>query len=186
MTREDAVKILEEMVENINLRKHMICVGACLKEYASILNEDQVLWEIAGLLHDADWEKYPDKHPEVIVSKLRSLGESELADAIASHGYGLGGTENRFTVKPKTKLDLYLRACDEISGFVIACSLVRPDKLDTLEVSSVKKKLKNKAFAAKVDRDFIYLSVREAGLDLDKHIQVVIDVLRGIKTEIFG
>lgn len=183
--REDAMKLLVEMVDNINLRKHMFCVEAVMRSYAKKYGEDVDKWGFAGLLHDADWGKYPDEHPKVIVKKLREMGvDEEICQAIASHGndseqYGFGRFEKR-----ENLIDKALYACDEISGFVVACALVRPDKLDSLEAKSVIKKLKDKSFAAQVSREEIREGAEELGVELVEHVSFVIEALKAIRSEL--
>lgn len=185
MTRDEALQLLNEMVSNENLKKHMYCVEAAMRAYAEKFGEDVGQWGLAGLLHDADWEKYPNDHPKIIVKKLETANiDSNIVAAIASHGnnseeYGW----DRFK-KRERLIDKALFAVDELSGFVIACALVRPDKLDNLKASSVKKKLKDKSFAAQVNREDIYLGAEELGVELEEHINFVIDALQSVKTEL--
>lgn len=180
-----ANQMLEEMVANVNLRKHMYCVEACMRAYAKKFGEDEEKWAITGLLHDADYEKFPNDHPKVIVKQLREMGVDEgIVHAIASHGNLREGEEKSRFEKRESLMDKALFAVDELSGFVIACALVRPDKLDTLEPKSVKKRLKDKTFAAKVNREDIFQGVEELNVDMDEHIAFVITALRGIKTKL--
>lgn len=185
LTYEQANKIVDEMVDNVNLKKHMYCVEVCMRAYAKKYGENEEKWAIAGLLHDADWEKYPTEHPKVIVKKLREMGVDEnIAHAIASHGNWVDGEAADRFEKRESLMDKVLFAVDELSGFVIACALVRPDKLNGLEAKSVKKKLKDKSFAAKVNRDDIYQGVEELGVDLTEHIDFVIKALQEIKEKL--
>jgi predicted hydrolase (HD superfamily) len=138
-------------------------------KYGDGTNEDR--WAITGLLHDADYDKWPEDHPKRIVDWMREQGEEEIAYAVAFH-------QTAWHLPPKTAMDKALLACDELTGFVIACCLVRPEGIATLEPKSVKKKLKDKAFAAKVDRDIIRNSVELLAVDFDSHIQFVIDALK--------
>jgi len=126
---------------------------------------------IAGLVHDADYEKWPEDHPQRIVDWLREQGEEEIAYAVSVH-------QTKWGLEPKTAMDRALLACDELAGFVIACCLVRPDGVTSLTPKSVKKKIKDKAFAAKVDRDIIRNGVALLGVDLGEHVQFMIDALR--------
>ena len=119
------------------------------------------VWGITGLLHDADYDQWPEEHPKRIVDWLREQGEEEIAYAVSFH-------QTQWNLPPKTMMDKCLLACDELTGFVIACCLVRPEGIATLEPKSVKKKLKDKAFAAKVDREIIKSSVELLGVDLDE------------------
>jgi predicted hydrolase (HD superfamily) len=140
------------------------------KRYGGEEANDEV-WAITGLLHDADYEQWPEEHPQRIVDWLKDQGEEEVAYAVAFH-------QTNWGLPPKTTMDKALLACDELAGFVVACSLVRPEGATTLTPKSVKKKLKDKAFAAKVDRDIIRQSVELLGVDLGEHIQFVIDSLK--------
>jgi len=163
----------------------MYAVEAVLRSYAKIYKEDEEKWGVTGLLHDVDWEKYPKTHPKEIVKNLTEIGtDKEIIHAIASHGNNSPEYPTNHFEERTSLLDKALFASDEIAGFVIACALVRPDKLDTLKAKSVKKKLKDKAFAAKVSREEIYQGVKELGVDLDEHIQLVIEALQGIKEEL--
>jgi predicted hydrolase (HD superfamily) len=134
-------------------------------------------WAITGLLHDADYEQWPAEHPQRIVDWLKEQGEEEIAYAVAYH-------QTKWNLPPKTAMDKALLACDELAGFIIACSLVRPEGIATLEPKSVKKKLKDKAFAAKVDRQIIRTSVEVLGVDMDGHIQFVIDAMKPYAEEL--
>ena len=174
-TREEALALLHEWVENQGLRKHMYAVEASVRHYARMKGEDEDLWGLAALLHDLDWEKFPDEHPHRGVAELRERGYPDLAiQAILAHGY-----PDRTDVAPETELDKTLCACDELSGLVYACCLVRPNGIDDLKPKSVVKKLKDKAFAAGVSRDEVQRGMELIGLERNEHIQNVID---GMKT----
>ena len=171
--RNDAVALLEEWVENDGLRKHMYSVEAALRHYARMRGEDEDLWGMAGLLHDLDWEKYPDRHPLTAVEHLREAGyPEEILQAILAHRADYTG------IKPTTDLQKHLVACDELSGLVFATCLVRPSGIDDLKPKSVTKKLKDKGFAAGVSRDEVQNGIELLGLDRVEHIQNVIDGLR--------
>jgi predicted hydrolase (HD superfamily) len=131
---------------------------------------DEERWAMTGLLHDADYDQWPDEHPKLIVKWLTENGEPEIAHAVSVHFTSWG-------IEPASPLDRALLACDELAGFVMACCLVRPDGIRSLSPSSVKKKLKDKSFAAKVDRAEVYSSIERLGASLDEHIQFVIDAL---------
>lgn len=133
--------------------------------------DDEETWAITGLLHDADYERWPSEHPQRTVAWLREQGEEEIAHAVAAH-------YTRWGVTPESQLDKALLACDELTGLIVACCLVRPDGIASLGPKSVKKKLKDKAFAAKVDRGEIRNGVELLGVDLDEHIRFVIDALK--------
>ena len=166
-----AQELMEEMIQQHNLRRHCQSVSMVMEAYAHHYGEDPEKWAIAGLLHDADYEKYPDQHPDVIVAKMHELGEEEIAHAISAHYTHWG-------VPYETLMDKALLACDELTGFIMACCWVRPDKIEGLTPKSVKKKLKDKKFAAKVEREEIHKGVELLGVELTTHIQFIIDALR--------
>ena len=124
-----------------------------------------------GLLHDADYDRWPDEHPRLVIAWLREKGEPEIAQAVEAHF-------DASAIPSLTVLDKALLACDELTGFVMACCMVRPDGIHSLAPSSVKKKLKDKGFAAKVSRDDVYQGAERLGANLDEHIQLVIDALK--------
>lgn len=170
LTREEARNILFELTETESLRKHARTVELVMEAYAKKLGENVEEWAIAGMLHDADYEKFPEEHPKIIVEKLRELGEEKIAHAISAH-------YTKWNVTYETSLDKGLLACDELTGFIVACSLVRPEKLEGLKAKSVKKKLKNKKFAAKVEREEVFQGAEIFGVDLGEHIDFIVNVL---------
>ena len=154
----------------------MYAVEASVRHYARLMGEDEELWGLAGLLHDLDWEKHPDEHPHVGVARLRELGyPDEVVRAILAHAH-----PDRTDVPPETPLDKVLFACDELSGLVYACCLVRPNGIDDLKPKSVAKKLKDKAFARGVHREDVHRGLELIGLARAVHIQNVIDGLRTV------
>lgn len=155
----------------------MRTIELVMEAYAEKYNEDKAEWAIAGLLHDADYEAYPDQHPNVIVKKLREQGLEKIAHAVSAH-------YTKWNVSYDTLLDKALLACDELTGFIVACAQVRPEGISTLETKSVVKKLKDKSFAAKVERDEVYKGTELLGVDLNEHIGFIIDVLRKNKEEL--
>lgn len=172
--RTDAVALLEEWVESEALRKHMYAVEAAVRHYAVKMGEDPEVWGLAGLLHDLDWEKYPDEHPHRAVPLLEEKGyPPEVVRAVLAHAY-----PDRGDVAPETPLDRVLYACDELSGLVYACCLVRPTGIDDLKPRSVVKKLKDRSFAAGVHREQVARGIELIGLERSEHIQNVIDGLR--------
>jgi predicted hydrolase (HD superfamily) len=178
-SRQEALELLEQWVENEGLRNHMKCVEAAMRSYAGRFGEDQEEWGLAGLLHDLDWEKHPDEHPLRAVAELRARGYDErVLHAILAHRHQFTG------VSPETLLDRTLLACDEITGLVTASSLVRPSGIDDLEAKSVKKKMKDRAFAAGVDREEVRQGAELLGVELTEHIQNVIEAMRSIGTEL--
>jgi putative nucleotidyltransferase with HDIG domain len=178
-TREDALDLLHQWVENENLRKHMLAVEAAVRSYAREQGEDEELWGLAGLLHDMDWEKYPDEHPLRAVEVLTDRGyPDDVVHAILAH-------RSQFTgVEPETPLDRTLVACDELTGLITATALVRPNGIDDLKPKSVKKKMKDPTFARGVDRDEVIHGAELLGVDLDDHIRKVIEAMQGIAGEL--
>lgn len=171
ITREKALELLKEYVDSSSLIKHCLAVEGSMRGYANKFDEDVELWGACGLLHDIDFEKYPDEHPLEGVKILREKGyPEEFIMAVQGHG-------DHTNTPRETKMAKALYAVDELSSFVIACVLVRPNKFEGLKVKSVKKKLKDKAFAKAVDREQIKKSAEELGVDLTEHIQNVIDSL---------
>lgn len=174
LTRELAIEQLWAWTTNPSLLNHARAVEIVMRRAAGRYGgeaADEETWGLAGLLHDADYERWPEEHPRRIVAWLKDRGQEELAYAVSAH-------YTKWNVPPRSPLDRALLGCDELTGFVIACCLVRPDGISSLKPKSVKKKLKDKAFAAKVDREEIRSGVGSLGVELDDHIQFVIDALR--------
>jgi predicted hydrolase (HD superfamily) len=174
LTREPAWQRLCEWTETDALRKHARAVEIVMRAAAyryGAGDADVEAWGIAGMLHDADYEKWPEEHPHRIVAWLREQGEEAIAHAISAH-------YTQWNVPYETTLDKALLACDELTGFVGACCRVRADGIATLGVDSVQKKLKDKRFAAKVDRHEVRTGAELLGVDLDQHIAFVIEALR--------
>lgn len=173
LTREEALTQLHAWTETPSLLSHAraveIVMRAAAVKYGNGADPD--LWGVAGLIHDADYERWPEDHPQKTYDWLQERGEEELAHAVGFH-------QVKWNLPARSIMDKALLACDELTGFVIACCLVRPDGIATLEPKSVKKKLKDKAFAAKVDREIIRESVELLGVEMDQHIQFVIDALK--------
>ena len=177
MTRAAAVEILHSLTQSQSLLRHMRTVELVMEAYGEKLGENKEEWAVAGLLHDADYEPYPDQHPRVIVEKLNELGEKKIAHAISAH-------YTKWNVPYETTLDKALLATDELTGFIVACCQVRPDGIASLEPKSVIKKLKDKGFAAKVDREEVYKGAELFGVDLKEHISFIINILRKNKEEL--
>lgn len=171
MTIQEAEAILTDMTDSDALLRHARTVSLVMKAYAEKLGEDPEEWAVAGLLHDADYQKYPEEHPNRIVNLLREKGEEKIAHAISAHYTHWG-------VSYDTLLDKGLLACDEITGFIIACAQVRPGGLEGLAAKSVKKKLKQKSFAASVDREEVRIGMEKLGVEPDTHIDFIISVLQ--------
>lgn len=174
---EQARQILHNLTKSASLLRHMRTVELVMSAYAEKFGEDKEKWAVAGLLHDADYEAYPDEHPDVIVKLLRDKGEEKIAHAISAH-------YTKWNVPYTNTLDKALLAVDELTGFIVACSQVRPDGIATLEPKSVIKRLKDKNFAAKVDREEVHKGAELLGVDLTEHIQFIIDVLRKNREEL--
>ncbi len=176
-TYDDALKLLFEYTESENLRKHAFAVESAMRAYARKFGEDEEKWAIVGLLHDFDYEKFPssEQHPWVGSKILEERGFPEdIRKAILGHADYTG-------VPRDTLMAKVLYACDELCGFITAVALVRPNKkLEEVTVESVKKKLKDKAFARSVNRNDIYKGTEELGIPLDEHIQFVIDAMKSI------
>jgi len=172
LTRDEAWEQLCRWTTTPSLRRHARAVELVMRraahEYGTAAEED--LWGIAGMLHDADYEQWPEDHPRRIVAWLRERDEEAIAYAISAH-------YTKWQVPHVSALDRALLACDELTGFVMAACLVRPDGVTTLAASSVRKKLKDKAFAAKVDRGEIAAGAELLGADLANHIAFVIEAL---------
>ena len=177
MLRSEARVILESMTKSASLLRHMRTIELVMEAYATKFGEDKEEWAIAGLLHDADYEAYPDKHPQIIVDQLRGKGEEKIAHAISAH-------YTKWNVSYDTLLDKALLACDELTGFIVACAQVRPEGISSLEVKSVVKKLKDKTFAAKVERDEVHKGTELLGVELTDHIAFIIDVLKQNREEL--
>lgn len=171
---EEAHALLNEWVPNERLRLHMKQVAANMKAWAiEKENADEqtaLKWELAGLLHDADWEKFPDEHCRVIIEELEKRNtDPEIIRCIASHG------PNVFGVEPVSRMDKMIYAIDELSGFIHAAALIRPTLYEGLEVKSVLKRLKTPSFAAQVNREEITDALSRAGISQEEMIQFIID-----------
>lgn len=181
ITRDGAWSLLTEFTKSDSLRKHARAVEASMRAYAERQAADPEAWGIAGLLHDFDYEMHPraPHHPMKGAEILTARGvPSEIVYAVLAHADYAG-------MPRRSILDRTLYACDELSGFVHACALVRPGRVITgLEPASVKKKLRDKAFARTVNRDDVYRGAAELGVDLDEHIAFVIGALTGVATDI--
>lgn len=171
LTEKEARTLLQEWCETDSLRKHARAVEIVMRAAAEAHGGDPDRWGLAGLLHDADYEKWPEEHPQRIVAWLRDRNEEDLAHAISAHYTNWG-------VPHKSLLDKALVACDELTGFVVACARIRPDGITTLAAKSVKKRLKSKSFAAGVERDEVARGLELLGVDLDTHVELIIDALR--------
>jgi putative nucleotidyltransferase with HDIG domain len=177
LNRNDALTLLQEYTKSESLLKHAFAVEQAMKAYAKKFNENELKWEITGLLHDFDYEKFPtaQEHPFKGAEILRERGyPADIIEAILGHADYTG-------IERKSLLAKTLFAVDELSGFLLACAYVMPDKkIASLKVKSVKKKLKDKAFARAVNRDDIIKGAQELNVDLDEHIAFLINALNEI------
>ena len=179
-TRDQAWETLTKYTQSEALRRHALAVEASVGAYARKFGEDEELWRVTALLHDFDYEMHPtlDKHPQDGAPILREEGyPEEVVEGVLSHAEHLG-------LPRDTPLKKTLFACDELSGFIHACGLVRPDGIDTLEPKSVRKKLKQPSFASGVNRDDVYKGAELLGVDLDEHIAFVIEAMRPIARDL--
>ena len=181
INRASAWELVCEYTQSESLRKHMLAVEACMRAYAAKFREDPEAWGITGLLHDFDYEKYPteQEHPFVGNKMLEERGYSdEIRRAILSHADYSG-------VKRESKMEKALYACDELSGFITATALVKPGKsLAEVDARSVRKKMKDKAFARAVNRNDIINGAADLGVDLEEHMAFCIEAMRGIAREL--
>lgn len=173
LTENEALSLLHEWVENDRLRLHMKQVGAVMKAWAlereNLPESEAHKWWLAGLLHDADWEKYPNDHCRVIIEELeRRHIDSSIIQCIASHG------PRHFGVEPQTTMDKMIYVFDELSGFIHAAALIRPGRYDGMDVKSIQKKLKTPSFAAQVSREDIQDAIGRTDLSLDEVISFII------------
>src|SRR5437870_3978251 len=175
LNREAALALMQEYVRSESLRKHMLCVEAAMRAYARKWNEDETTWGIVGLLHDFDYERWPDPpdHPLQGARILRERGYPEdVIYAIKSHA-------DYLTDCPRvSRLDKALYACDELAGLVTAAALVRPNGITDMTASSVRKKMKSKGFARNVRREDVERGAADFGVELNAHIQFLIDAMK--------
>lgn len=180
LDRDTAWTKLCEWTETDSLRRHARAVEVVMTAAAHRYGAgeaDELEWSLAGLLHDADYEKWPEDHPNRIVAWLDERGEASMAHAISAH-------YTQWGVSYDSLLDKALLACDELTGFVMACAILRPEGVHTLTPKSVKKKLKDKKFAAGVDRHEVTVGAEMLGVELADHVQFVIDALKPHATEL--
>jgi putative nucleotidyltransferase with HDIG domain len=179
-SRDDALALMHEHVESESLRRHMYAVEAVCRAYARTFGADEDTFGLAGLLHDFDYERWPDEHPLRGAGMLRERGYPEpVVRAILAHYSARTG------VVPESRLERTLHACDEITGLVTAAALVRPSRsVMDLEAKSVLKKMKDKQFAAGVDREDVKHAAEELGVELAEHVQFVIEAMRGVAPEL--
>jgi len=181
LSRDEAWDLLCEWTSSDSLRRHMLAVEAAMRAYAPRFDGDVELWGLTGLLHDLDYERYPnleDGHPRYALRELEARGyPPELVRAVASHADFLG-------VSRDSPMEKTLFAVDELSGFILACAYVRPEKLQGMTPKSVKKKLKQPSFAAAVDREELRHGAEQLGVDFDEHLTIVIAALAAKQDEL--
>lgn len=196
IVRADALALVTTWTENKhslplrskNLVKHMLCVEAAMGGLAKYFKEDENLWKIIGLIHDADYDKYPDKHPQVLIDELTknppssdSVEAGKIIDAIRAHAFGY----NNFNTEPKNSLEWSLYCCDELTGLIIAVALIRPEKkLSVVSVENVLSKWQKKDFAKGVERKNIEMCEEKLGIKLPDFIEIVLTSMQSIATDL--
>lgn len=182
ISREDAFNLVTSWTENKNLIKHMLAVEAAMGGLAKHFAEDEDLWKVVGLIHDADYDKYPDKHPKVLINELEKRQEDPvIINAIKSHAWNYNGMDQI----PKSKLEWSLYCCDELTGLIVAVALVRPErKLSIVTVENVLKKWPEKSFAKGVERENIEKCEEKLEIKLPDFIQIVLTSMQSIATDL--
>lgn len=177
ITRSQAFSKVTTLIKNQNLVKHCLGVEAAMLGYATyfhISQEQQEMWAVAGLIHDADWEKFPDKHPKVVAQWVVDNGGGEdLVNAIEAHGFEFG-------IAPKTLMAKTLRAVDELTGLIVAVALVKDKQLKNVTIESIRKKWGTTGFAKGVKRTDIEKGAEEIGVPLEQHIEIVLSAMRAV------
>lgn len=182
ISREEAFNLVTTWTQNKNLVKHMLAVEAAMGGLAKHFGEDENLWKITGLLHDADYEKYPEKHPQVLIDELVKRNEDQkIIDAIRAHAWKYNGMDR----EPQNNLEWSIYCCDELTGLIVAVTLIRPEKkLAAVNVENVLSKWQKKDFAKGVERENIELCEEKLGIKLSDFIQIVLTSMQGISDEI--
>lgn len=181
MNREEGLELLKKYTKNKNLVKHGITVEAVMKHFAKLNGEDEEYWGLVGLLHDIDYEMYPDEHCTKCVEILKEANvEDDMIKSIQSHGYGICSD-----VKPEKQMEKVIYTIDELTGLIIATALMKPNKtLAEVDLASIKKKWKNKGFASGVNREIVANGAEMLGLDLDYIMQETLVAMQGISDEL--
>lgn len=178
INKQEAENIMNSFVENKNLKKHMYAVASAMEFYANKFKkteEEKEKWWVVGLLHDVDYDKYPKEHPYKIAEYLKGKIDEESIDAILGHA-------DYTNVKRESSIAKTLFAVDELTGFIVAVALIKPSKsLDDVDVRSVRKRLKEKRFASGVNREDVYNGAKEMDIDLDEHIENVINSMKNVR-----
>lgn len=184
MTRDKAYQILTENIKNPNLIKHHLAAETVMRALARKFSADEEEWGIVGLLHDADYEEtkdQPEKHTVILEEKIGDKVKPEIMTAIRSHAYGHSSS----SPEPKTPMEWSMYACDELTGFIIAVALVKPDKkLSSVDVESVLKRMKEPAFARSVDREQIKVCEEKLGISLKEFISVALSSMQSISSQL--
>lgn len=182
LSRGEAFKSVTTWTENKNLIKHMLSVEAAMGGLAKHFGEDENLWKIIGLIHDADYEKYPGEHPQVLIRELEKRHENKaIINAIRAHAFGY----NNFKTEPKNNLEWSIYCCDELTGLIVAVTLIRPTrKIADVTVPDILKKWNKKDFAKGVERENIKLCEEKLGIKLPDFIQIVLSSMQSIATDL--
>lgn len=182
ITREEALDLLHKNMESQNLRKHCYAVEAVMKSLAVRFNEDEDLWGITGLIHDLDYEKYPKEHPNFSIKIFEEKKyPKEIISAVKAHAWGY----KEGLPQPQNKFEWSLYCCDELTGFIVAVALTRPDKkISSVTLESIKKKWKEKSFAKGVERSQIELCKEKLTIPLDEFIKIALQAMQGINKEL--
>lgn len=182
ISRDEAFSLVTTWTQNKNLIKHMLAVEAAMGGLAKHFGEDENLWKFIGLLHDADYEKYPDKHPQVLIDELVKRNEDQkIVDAIRAHAWKYNGMDR----EPQNNLEWCIYCCDELTGLIVAVTLIRPEKkLAAVTVENVLSKWQKKDFVKGVERENIELCEEKLGIKLNDFIQIVLISMQGISNEI--
>ncbi|MBN2100831.1 HDIG domain-containing protein [Candidatus Dojkabacteria bacterium] len=180
MTKQEALTLVNQHTSNKNLVKHMLAVAAAMKAYAARFNEDEEKWQVCGILHDVDYEKMGERHPSPWGKQLLEEAgvEDDVIEAIMQHGPCTAYEER------KNRISKALQAVDELTGFIVACALVRGGDLDNVDLKSVKKSMKKKEFAKAINREELIKGAEELGVDFDEHVEVVLDAMKGINEDL--
>lgn len=182
MNKIDATNLLHQYIENKNLRKHCYSVAAVMKSLAKYFNEDENTWEIAGILHDVDYEQFPKTHPTEGLKILKDQNyPAEIIEAVAAHAWGYGDNYP----EPKNRMEWGLYCCDELTGFIVAVTLVRPErKISLVTVDNILSKWNSKSFAAGVSRKQIEMCEEKLGIKLPDFVEIALKAMQEIQSEL--
>lgn len=182
MTRDEAYKLVTDWTTNKNLVKHMFAVEAQMKAIAKHLGENEDDWGLLGLIHDADYEKWPDEHPRKTIEELEKRKAPEwLINGIKAHAWKFNGMD----IEPSNKMEWAIYTCDELSGFIIAVTLIRPEKkLSAVTVENIQKKWKEKSFAGGVHREQVELCEEKLGIKLQDYFEICLKSLQSVAEDL--